>query len=385
MEGRQTLGDRPSVGRFILFPRKAVKSDSQSSPSGQASPLSVPSSAVSQALITSSPSNRPPSRSSEVPSGNNAVQRLAKRRRIADEAMEPKDNLAAPSETDIPAEAAWVSHQRNWLLNRYGGSSAVTVSFQTNDSKYIFPREVLVNCFSYFKRTLVMGMNQAVLSGGQGHCLNLPKISSESFALLLRHAQDPTPETFADCNDIDQLLQVLIAGSYLGYMDFYRILRLISGRLAVELLVDRRKLTSAHLDLVTLHNTSSISSTWGRNIWTTLAKAGVRPFVQEFFADLEETSAAVTGNGPRPGHRDLEQWRLIVRHCRQLRRENTKYAVEVRELVAKMLRNRRLAKSLVGTEAAQSSVDYVDPLSKVLHIQCYKSRLDDEVSMRFTI
>lgn len=51
-----------------------------------------------------------------MPSGNNAVQRPAKRRRIADEAMETKDNLAAPSETGIPAEAAWVSHQRNWLL-----------------------------------------------------------------------------------------------------------------------------------------------------------------------------------------------------------------------------------------------------------------------------
>lgn len=228
-----------------------------------------------------------------------------------------------------------------------------------------------------------MEMNQAVLSGGQGHCLNLPKISSESFALLLRHAQNSTPETFADCNDIDQLLQVLIAGKHLGYMKFRVIARLISGRIAVELLLDRRKLTPAHLDLVTLRNTSQFS--WDKMIWTTFAKAGVRPFVQEFFADLEETSAAVTGTGPRPGHRDLEQWRLIVRHCRQLRRENTKYAVEVGELVAQMLRNGRLPKSLPGTKAIQGSVDYVDPLSEVLYIQYYKSRLEDEVSMRFTI
>jgi hypothetical protein len=271
-----------------------------------------------------------------------------------------------------------------FFSDHYGGSYAVALTFQTSDRHYIFPREVLVEGFDYFKEVL----GEAIDSERQTRSLNLDEISSETFALLLRYVQARDASAlralvFQDVGNVDQLIEVLIAADYLEITVFQEITELVCNRLAVEILLDRRKLTSSHVDLVALHITPETS--WANCLWNVLAWAGVRPFLQDYFSNWKETSSAVRGSWPCPGHRDAEQWGLIVLHCRQLRQENDKHALDVAERVTQVLKSKRSGSASSAANGMHGSLSYLDPLSTPSLIGPYIRLLDTEVSFHFTI
>ena len=187
-------------------------------------------------------------------------------------------------------------------------------------------------------------------------------------------------------NSVDGLLELLIAADYLSSKSLEGLTQRVAAHLAVKLLLDRRKLTSAHLNIVVLYNTSP--NGWANAIWEMFVKAGVRPFLQDFFADLGESSIKLwekdqdPGYGPAPGHGDVRQWKEIVLHCRQLRKVNDKYALQVADSVVKMLKEGRLAAKGMET---QRGLTYVDPLYLVEEVSLYKIWLDDTFSFRFAV
>ncbi|KAB5551104.1 hypothetical protein GE09DRAFT_1240250, partial [Coniochaeta sp. 2T2.1] len=297
---------------------------------------------------------------------------------------------AAASQSHGPAsESSLNPTADSWLVERYGGTCAITLTFQDTDQKYLIPRELLVKGFSYLKGALRANADRPVFLEGQNRSLKFDDISSHTFALLVRYALAPYSFTLENCDSVDRLLEALVAGDYLGVTSLIEFTKYGTARLAVELLIDRRKLTSAHLDLVALHNTSS--NGWARAVWHMFVKAGARPTAQDFYADLEKDSplrrdfkGGVSGASPRPGHKDVEEWIDIVRHCRRLRKASGNYALQVGDSVVEMLKEKRLARHGTAT-GSTLGLSYFDPLSKVDGISCYEGLLDKTVSLRFAI
>ncbi|KAB5580196.1 hypothetical protein GE09DRAFT_1279171 [Coniochaeta sp. 2T2.1] len=311
-----------------------------------------------------------------------SIEPPAKRRKVVEKSSGSQSS--DPATNTLPNARA-----DRWLTSHYGGTSVITLTFQDTDRKYFLAREILVKNFEYFEGALRTNGDQPVFREGLTRCFNFQDISTHTFSFILRWSSFEYMLVSRSRPKVDGLLEALMAADYLGFKVMKQFTNFISARLAVELLLNRRKLTSAHLDLVARHNTSP--NRWTNVVWEIFVKAGVRPFVQDFFADLDESSIRrwkedeVPGVGPAPGHGDIEQWKDIVRHCRQLREENDKYALQVGKAVVQMLKEERLRGVHNTGTGTEGGLVYVDPLSKVDKVSCYKGHLDKKVSLRFAI
>lgn len=133
--------------------------------------------------------------------------------------------------------------------------------------------------------------------------------------------------------------------------------------LGYRLLQDHRKVKAKHLELVNSH--SAFKS--GR-VWSLLAQAGVRPYLQLFM--LESTIKQSKIGGQCPAYAMVRPHRLrTLKHHRKLRAGSDQYALKVMEEVSNALRLDREADFMwhgKGKLVLKAPVLHTDPLYRGL-------------------
>ncbi|KAH8905199.1 hypothetical protein BR93DRAFT_970011 [Coniochaeta sp. PMI_546] len=142
-----------------------------------------------------------------------------------------------------------------------------------------------------------------------------------------RSREDPANPT--GDHAVSELLDQIIAAHHLGLDDLKEFEAHISCLLATILLQDRRKLSSAHIDIVDSHECFEKNSP----VMRVLFKAGVRPFLQLTML----SPAPMWVSHATPGHTDAKVWLEVIRHCRQLRADHKRYALNVAQQTARTL------------------------------------------------
>lgn len=219
--------------------------------------------------------------------------------------------------------------------NRYFGTQSIAVKCGSDDDTYVFPQEVLMRNFQYFRTTLKKEDTSPDNNPSEGvHNVHLENITTVAFARVVRWTQtDPRNREDAanPAGDysIDGLLDEMIAAHHLGLDSIKEFEAHTCCLLATILLKDRRKLSSRHINIVESHKDFGKSSL----VMKVFARAGVRPFLQSTML----SQAAVFQRLVRPGHKDAVEWLAIIRHCRQLRADNNRYSNMIGKYVARAL------------------------------------------------
>lgn len=226
---------------------------------------------------------------------------------------------------------------------KFSGNRSICVKFRTDEKQYFFSEKVLIDNFTYFESALRRGQsNEGVFIEGCTDTVHLEEISTRAFARLFRFVQ-AEPYVYTDCADLDHLLQAVIAADYLGLKNFSHHEKHICERLRLLLLEDRRKLTAAHLELVPTHDAFKHT-----RVWEVFAKAAAKPFLMESMLDYEykpdwlvgcnkqefKRTGRYLGRGPYGSCMFPETWESELRHCRDLRRNNKDYNLEVVDWVS---------------------------------------------------
>ncbi|KAB5551103.1 hypothetical protein GE09DRAFT_1124903 [Coniochaeta sp. 2T2.1] len=177
-----------------------------------------------------------------------------------------------------------------WLSERYFGTIPVAVRCGSDDKTYVFPKEVLTQNFEFFRNELqnVDDANDddddAAPKGAPG--VNLPDITAAAFARLLRwtQADESDREDAANPPDgdhtIDELLDEIVAASYLGLDSIDELETHICCLISTILLKDRRKLTAEHILRTETHDAFR-HVTNGGGVAKVFRKAGVRPLLPD--------------------------------------------------------------------------------------------------------
>ncbi|KAB5580197.1 hypothetical protein GE09DRAFT_1279172 [Coniochaeta sp. 2T2.1] len=230
-----------------------------------------------------------------------------------------------------------------WLSERYFGTTPVAVRCGSDDKTYVFPKEVLTQNFEFFRNELQSNEdaadddNDAPKGAPRVH---LPDITAAAFARLVRwtQADESDREDAANPPDgdhtIDELLDEIVAASYLGLDSIDELETHICCLISTILLKDRRKLTAEHIKRTETHDAFK-HVTNGGGVARVFRKAGVRPLFQ--MTMLASSMTPFMAAFVKPGHAQLGEWLAIVRHCRQLREDNAAYATSVMREVTEHL------------------------------------------------
>jgi hypothetical protein len=250
-----------------------------------------------------------------------------------------------------------------------GGGGSIAVSFGDDPNIYDFPKGLLTNNFLYFRLALrtQSGTGEAIYAEGERQQVHFEDIDIETFATIHRwvseravngYNHDPYHWVWAKESEreVGGLLQVAMAADYLGLDHYEELMGWLNRGLALTILEDRRVVTQGVLDLVATHEAFK-----DKLFWRTLAKAGVRPALQQHMLALQERKAEDCGH-----KKGYEEWEAILRHCRKLRarKRNVEYAAAVLEEVTATL----TAGSLRGKRTdigGSGALVYCDPLREV--------------------
>lgn len=148
--------------------------------------------------------------------------------------------------------------------------------------------------------------------------VTLQEVSTGAFGRIIAYTQGKN--AFAGCRTIDHFLDAVMASDYLALEKTGVFEKYVNQHLKGFLLRNRKELTAAHLHLVRNHPAFR-----SRAIWVTFARAGVRPFLQQYMlgddgrAMPSEDYLAQESLGP------LEEWRVTVGHFRRLFGQNDFY------------------------------------------------------------
>lgn len=268
-----------------------------------------------------------------------------------------------------------------------GGNGSIAIRFGDDPDIYDFPKGLLTSYFLYFRLALRTHSDtgEAVFAEGDSQqVLHLEDVDIAAFATLHRwvsaHATDGSnPMSFfwiwaepAE-KDVGHLLRVAVAADYLGLDCFAELEEWLNQGFALSVLEDRRVVTQEVLDMIREH-----SAFRSGLLWRTIAKAGVRPALQEYVLALPD------GEGHGCGHKDgFVEWEKVLKYCRELRgrKGNAEYAAAVLEEITATL----LAGSLRGQRTGLGGVGalvYRDPLREVYAEKPYQGgNVDYDFSM----
>jgi hypothetical protein len=207
--------------------------------------------------------------------------------------------------------------------NRYFGTTSISVKCGSDEKTYVFPREVLMQNFQHFR-------DQVSAEDTVHH-----HIATLAFARLVRWTQTSPGSREDPANPdgdytVQDLLDEIIAAHHLGLDDANKFKTHICCLLATILLKDRRKLSSEHLELVTLHPAFSEDD----GVMEVFVRAGLRPFLQ---STMLSNVPVWNSTRAKPGHAKAPDWISILEHCRQLRKDNKDYALGVAHHVSETL------------------------------------------------
>lgn len=270
----------------------------------------------------------------------------------------------------------------------------VTVTFQSKQDKYYFPKEILVNAFGYFKGALRANEGEAFFMEGQTKTINLKTVSAADFGLCLKWVQqqqhrpcNPGHQNLEleDCMIIEHVLRVIVAATYLDmrltYLEGFT--EQLSRRLQEILLVDRCILTLEHIHHVQTHPAFS-QHVIKTKIMEVFANAAVRPTFEQYILEIGEESRE---NGvdsakhllvmtkddcaadPYPSSLPeyLGDWSFTIKHFIGLTTDNHEYGTAVlRQMARSLVVSRRLKNNKARLEY------YKDPLAYNVH-QCSES------------
>lgn len=244
--------------------------------------------------------------------------------------------------------------------DHYAGTGQVAIKFGSDDTKYVFPCELLTKHCKYFRTALqTNGAHAVFVEGDVNHVIHLEEIDAAAFSHLIQYASDKTDDAYAYCAGIDLRLQAIITADYLcldspscTFVDFEsKMLHLMR----TTLLVDHKKINAKHLELVETH-----SAFMSKRLWCLFAQAGVRPYLQQYMLDssykledIEELCPTYTTWAP-------DGWLKVLKHHRKLRNGNERYALKVMEEVSNTLVSGRLDQK--HGISNQKTVMYTDPL-----------------------
>lgn len=219
--------------------------------------------------------------------------------------------------------------------------------------------------FKYFKLALQTNGNEPVfVEGNSDHVMHLKEIKAGAFSHMIQYLSNHDDHAYSNCDSsIDMLLEAIVTADYLGmdspYGDFLFFEADIIGFLRTRLLGDHRKVKNKHLQLVETH--SAFAS--GR-VWTVLAQAGVRPYLQQYMLDPIFMQKKIAPQCPGDILPQPDEWLRTIKHHRKLRDRNERYALKVMEQVSNTLRqgrvNQHQNKNLAMLD--WDAVIYKDPL-----------------------
>jgi hypothetical protein len=239
----------------------------------------------------------------------------------------------------------------------------VAVKFGSDDTKYVFPRELLAKHFKYFKTALQMNGAHAVFVEGEvNHVIHLEEIDAAAFSHLIQYASDLVDGAYANSQGLDLLIQAIITADYLG-LDSPRctLARFESDMLYLmrkSLLYDHKIINAKHLDLAENH-----SAFMNKKLWCLLAQAGVRPYIQQYMLDSSDKLEDIEKLCPTYSTWAPDGWLMVLKHHRKLRNGNEQYALKVMKEVSKALhRTGWLDWHSEGEISDQNTVLYEEPL-----------------------
>lgn len=199
--------------------------------------------------------------------------------------------------------------------------------------------------FEYFRAALTSNSGGAVSMEGQTRTAHLKGVASRAFARLYRFILKPeTRAIHPYCpivDKIDHLFHFLIAADYLGMKCFDDFEKNIAEHLVLNLLNDRRNLTSRHIWLVTKHHAFR-----SKLIWKILVASGVRPFLQEHLTatDYDEPFGS--------GHHDPKVWYAGITHCSELRESHELWTFDITKQVIETLKEGSIRFQQCGQKGA---------------------------------
>ena len=228
--------------------------------------------------------------------------------------------------------------------NRYSGTTSIAVKCGSDEKAYLFPQEVLMQNFRYFRE-------QAPPAGDKVH--HFQDITTPSFARLVRWTQTNSGSHEDPANPgrdytVQELLDQMIAAHRLGLDNADKFHNHVVCLLATVLLRDRRKLSSEHINLVASHPSFAEDSL----VMRVFVRAGLRPFLQSTMLSKEQV---MMKSSAMPGHQSALGWNSILQHCRKLRLDNDDYALRVARHADDVMQS--VGRTVDGTALFYDSLD----------------------------
>lgn len=244
------------------------------------------------------------------------------------------------------------------------------------DEKFTFPRETLTKYFRYFRNALqTKGDESLFVEGEANHEIHLQEIKAEVFSHLFQYVTGDLRHR-ESCNyklttNITTLLEAIIAADYLHLdceeWNFGGFTNSIHGMIRQLLLGDHSKVVVDHVQLVQTHPAFQ-----SKKIWRLFAKAGVRPYLQQYMLFSSHMDSELSDLVPI-GYQTVEDWYDVIRHHIKLRQANDQYALEVMKEVSRTLFIGREEQRRSGDEVSEA-VCYTDPLYKTIEVGSKRKR-----------